>query len=93
VPERWITTDLLWKWIDSTGAIWGREAYLDRDPPHIAPMDGKEYVDKRGVNGKRAGSVRKLISLDLSGYSCWCRPRVGGDSYAVPSPRGTAGEM
>ena len=55
--ERWITTDLLWKWIDEQGAQYGvGRPYLDRDPPHIAPMDGKEYVDKRGVNGKRAGS-------------------------------------
>ena len=53
--ERWITTDLLWKWIDEHGAEYGiGRPYLDRDPPHIAPMDGKEYVDKRGV--KRAGS-------------------------------------
>jgi hypothetical protein len=55
--ERWITTDLLWKWIDEHGAQYGiGRPYLDRDPPHIAPTDGKEYVDKRGVNGKRAGS-------------------------------------
>ena len=29
--------------------------YLDKDPPHIAPIDGKEYADKRGVNAKLAG--------------------------------------
>jgi len=53
--ERWITTDLLWKWIDEHGQEYGiGRPYLDRDPPHIAPTDGKEYVDKRGV--KRAGS-------------------------------------
>jgi hypothetical protein len=55
--ERWITTDLLWKWIDEHGAQYGiGRPYLDRDPPHIAPTDGKEYIVKRGVNGKRAGS-------------------------------------
>ena len=54
---RWITTDLLWKWIDEHGAQYGiGRPYLDRDPPHIAPTDGKEYVVKRGMNGKRAGS-------------------------------------
>jgi hypothetical protein len=53
--ERWITTDLLWKWIDENGQQYGiGRPYLDRDPPHIGPVDGKEYVDKRGV--KRAGS-------------------------------------
>jgi hypothetical protein len=53
--DRWITTDLLWKWIDENGPQYGiGRPYLDRDPPHIGPIDGKEYVDKRGV--KRAGS-------------------------------------
>jgi hypothetical protein len=53
--ERWVTTDLLWKWIDENGQQYGiGRPYLDRDPPHIGPIDGKEYVDKRGV--KRAGS-------------------------------------
>jgi len=55
--ERWITTELLWMWIDEHGAQYGvGRPYLDRDPPHIAPMDGNEYIVKRGVNVKRAGS-------------------------------------
>jgi hypothetical protein len=54
--DRWITTDLLWKWIDENGPQYGiGRPYLDRDPPHIGPIDGKEYVDKRGVTPKRAG--------------------------------------
>jgi hypothetical protein len=53
--DRWVTTDLLWKWIDENGPQYGiGRPYLDRDPPHIGPTDGKEYVDKRGL--KRAGS-------------------------------------
>jgi hypothetical protein len=55
--ERWITTDLLWKWIDENGPQYGiGRPYLDRDPPHIGPIDGKEYVDKRGMTAKRTGS-------------------------------------
>jgi hypothetical protein len=55
--ERWITTELLWKWIDEHGTQYGiGRPYLDRDPPHIAPVDGNEYIVKRGVNVKRAGS-------------------------------------
>src|SRR5262245_5689388 len=55
--ERWVTTDLLWKWIDENGPQYGiGRPYLDRDPPHIGPIDGKEYVDKRGVTAKRTGS-------------------------------------
>ena len=54
--ERWITTDLLWKWIDEHGAQYGiGRPYLDRDPPHIGPIDGTEYIVKRALFGKRAG--------------------------------------
>ena len=39
----------LWKWIDAHEKELGiGRPYLDRDPPHVAPIDGKEYADKRG---------------------------------------------
>jgi hypothetical protein len=54
--ERWISSETLWKWIDEHGQQFGiGRPYLDRDPPHIGPTDGKEYADKRGLNAKRAG--------------------------------------
>jgi hypothetical protein len=54
--ERRITTDLLWKWIDEHEAEYGiGRPYLDRDPPHVGPIDGPEYIVKRGLNTKRAG--------------------------------------
>jgi hypothetical protein len=54
--QRWISSELLWKWIDAHGKDYGiGRPYLDKDPPHIAPIDGKEYADKRGVKVKRAG--------------------------------------
>jgi hypothetical protein len=47
--ERWITSEILWKWIDAHGQEYGvGRPYLDRDPPHVGPIDGKEYADKRG---------------------------------------------
>ena len=53
--ERCVSSEALWKWIDAHGKDFGiGRPYLDRDPPHIAPIDGKEYADKRGVNVKRA---------------------------------------
>jgi len=43
-------------WIDAHGQKFGiGRPYLDRDPPHIAPIDGKEYADHRRVNVIRAG--------------------------------------
>jgi D-alanyl-D-alanine carboxypeptidase len=54
--ERWSSSGRLWKWIDAHGKEFGiGRPYLDKDPPHIAPIDGKEYADKRVVNAKLAG--------------------------------------
>jgi hypothetical protein len=54
--ERLISSQILWKWIDAHGEEFGiGRPYLDKDPPHVAPIDGKEYADKRGLKPKRAG--------------------------------------
>jgi hypothetical protein len=47
--ERGKSSEVLWKWIDAHEKELGiGRPYLDRDPPHVAPIDGKEYADKRG---------------------------------------------
>ncbi|WP_454625896.1 peptidase M15 [Bradyrhizobium cenepequi] len=47
--QRWIASEILWKWVDAHGKEFGiGRPYLDRDPPHVAPIDGKEYVARRG---------------------------------------------
>ena len=47
--QRWVSTDKLWKWIDERGKDFGiGRPYLNRDPPHVAPIDGQEYVSRRG---------------------------------------------
>jgi hypothetical protein len=47
--QRWSASEDLWKWIDAHGKEFGiGRPYLDRDPPHVGPIDGKEYADKRG---------------------------------------------
>jgi hypothetical protein len=44
--ERFAASVLLWKWIDTNGKDFGiGRPYLDRDPPHVGPIDGKEYAD------------------------------------------------
>jgi hypothetical protein len=48
--QRWIATEAFWKWIDAHGSEFGiARPYLDRDPPHVGPIDGKEYADHRGT--------------------------------------------
>ena len=54
--ERWSSSESLWRWIDAHGQDFGiGRPYLDKDPPHVAPINGKEYTDHRGVNAKRVG--------------------------------------
>jgi hypothetical protein len=63
--ERWISSEVLWKWIDAHGKEFGiGRPYLDKDPPHIAPIDGKEYADKRGINAKLAGKGSAATGRD-----------------------------
>jgi hypothetical protein len=47
--QRWISTVALWTWIDANEQQTGiGRPYLGRDPPHVAPIDGEEYVSRRG---------------------------------------------
>jgi hypothetical protein len=46
--QRWISSGILWQWIDAHGEEYGvARPYLGRDPPHVGPIDGQEYADKR----------------------------------------------
>ncbi|MDB6099067.1 MAG: hypothetical protein JWN58_1770 [Gammaproteobacteria bacterium] len=43
--QRWVSTEKFWKWIDAHGKEFGiGRPYLGRDPPHVAPIDGREYT-------------------------------------------------
>ena len=58
--QRWVSTEILWKWVDTNGKEFGiGRPYLDRDPPHVAPMDGKEYVSRRGSKSQVAEAQAK----------------------------------
>jgi hypothetical protein len=46
--ERLASSGQLWKWIDTHEKDLGiGRPYLDRDAPHVAPIDGKEYAAHR----------------------------------------------
>src|SRR5689334_14394886 len=56
--QRWTSMEILWKWIDAHGKDFGiARPYLDRDPPHVAPIDGKEYAD-HAPRGSKAQQAR-----------------------------------
>jgi hypothetical protein len=69
--ERWTSTETLWKWVDDNGQRFGiGRPYLDRDPPHVGPIDGEEYLTKRMGKGREAntqhGGWPKLPKQQLS---------------------------
>ena len=63
--ERFTSSEHLWKWIDLHGKEFGiGRPYLDKDPAHVAPIDGKEYADhRRGANTQHARSETKTRNL------------------------------
>jgi hypothetical protein len=63
--DRQASSEELWKWIDARGKEFGiGRPYLDKDPPHVGPIDGKEYADHRGVNGQRVASAGTAKHVD-----------------------------
>lgn len=58
--ERLSSSQILWKWVDDHGSEFGLgRPYLDRDPPHVAPIDGEEYARHRGgVKSKQAKTAQ-----------------------------------
>lgn len=58
--QRWVSTEILWKWVDANGKAYGiGRPYLGRDPPHVGPIDGKEYISRRGTaDRKEAANVK-----------------------------------
>ena len=81
--ERGISSQIMWKWIDAHGKEYGiGRPYLDKDPPHIAPIDGKEYADKRGLNAKLA----EKGNAATSGVAKADKPRQALQGRAEPKP-------
>jgi D-alanyl-D-alanine carboxypeptidase len=57
---RQAASENFWKWIDTHGREFGiGRPYLDRDPPHVGPIDGEEYAKHRGTATARAASNTK----------------------------------
>jgi hypothetical protein len=66
--ERWASTEKLWKWIDEHKEFGLGRPNSDRDPAHVAPIDGKEYADHhRDLKAQYAG--RKHLVARLARWS------------------------
>ncbi|MGC2080269.1 MAG: peptidase M15 [Xanthobacteraceae bacterium] len=58
--ERCAWSETLWKWIDAHENELGiGRPYLNKDPPHVGPIDGKEYVDKRSAAKAQLAGLKK----------------------------------
>jgi hypothetical protein len=58
--ERFASSEKLWQWIDAREQELGiGRPYLHKDPPHVAPIDGKEYADKRGRAKAQLAGLKK----------------------------------
>jgi hypothetical protein len=46
--QRFAASEEMWKWVDAHEKELGiARPYLDRDPPHVGPIDGREFAMKR----------------------------------------------
>jgi hypothetical protein len=65
--ERWSSNEKLWNWIDAHGKDFGiGRPYLDKDPPHVAPIDGQEYAahrrgGKQYADHRRGGNTKQAL--------------------------------
>jgi hypothetical protein len=59
--QRLTSSETLWNWIDAHGTEFGiGRPYLDKDPPHVAPINGKEYAAHHpGMKARQVGSAAK----------------------------------
>jgi hypothetical protein len=81
--QRWNSSEKLWKWIDAHGKEFGiARPYLDRDPAHVAPIDGKEYAaHHRDTTAHHTGSDMKKRRLAVrNDHSVAKRPRTARSS-------------
>jgi hypothetical protein len=61
--DRLVSTNILWKWIDANGKDFGiGRPYMDRDPPHCAPIDGQEYAKHHPGRAARHASLPTALA-------------------------------
>src|SRR5262245_21590315 len=86
---RWVSSEQLWKWVDTHEKELGiGRPYLDRDAPHVAPIDGKEYAAHRVESNKRHAELttRKRQRLALhNDRGMSKRQRVGRPARTHPT--------
>jgi len=88
--DRCTWSEILWKWIDAHEKELGiGRPYLDKDPPHVAPIDGKEYADKRSAAKVRLAGLKKPSpssnSKEYADKRSAAKARLAGSKKPSPS--------
>jgi hypothetical protein len=86
--ERSDTSEELWQWIDAHDKQLGiGRPYRDRDPPHVGPVDGTEYIVKRGLANaqRRALQTKKVEKPRLEPTALAVRTEPGATKHASPA--------
>jgi hypothetical protein len=89
--ERWVSSEKLWKWVDTHEKELGiGRPYLDRDAPHVAPIDGKEYashhVQPNMQHAEPKAGKRQQLALHAD-HAALKRTRAAKPSRAQSRPQ------
>jgi len=93
--QRWTSTEKFWKWIDAHGKEFGiGRPYLGRDPPHVAPIDGREYAAHNpGMKAHAEADIKKRTRLAMrDGAAKKPGKRKVVQSAAHPAKHGTVSD-
>ena len=89
--QRIASTEALWKWTDAHGKEFGiGRPYLDRDPPHVGPIDGKEYADHHP--GMKARQVKSAAIGKLGKTRLGHVPAVSAGAKSIHRADGSSHE-
>ena len=81
--ERFSSSEKLWKWIDVHGKEFGiGRPYLDKDPPHVGPIDGKEYADHRGTANAQLAALETKAHRVAAHDDHKTRKRAGAPRFS-----------
>jgi hypothetical protein len=86
--ERWVSSEQLWKWIDTHEKELGiGRPYLDRDAPHVAPVDGKEFAVHHAAPGTQHVALKAKKPQRIALHSMVKRARWTKPSRAQSRPQ------
>lgn len=87
--QRYNSSEAFWKWVDANGKQFGiGRPYLAFDPPHVGPIDGPEYVSRRGGTKVAAADVKKRQRQAVHAKPGTAKPHLAASpSSGKPSRR------